>query len=62
MKLQNRNTVGQKRKEGTDAGRDRGRAGGMQNIYQKDQAERHVNPVNSSKTGSCIKGSGNKVN
>lgn len=31
-------------------------------IYQKDEAERHVNPVSSSKTGSYIKGSGNKVN
>jgi len=34
----------------------------MQDIYQKDEAEKHVNPVNSLKTGSHIKGSGNKVN
>lgn len=46
----------------TDACRNRGRAGGIQVIYQKDLAESHVNPVNSLKTGSHIKGSGNKVN
>lgn len=48
--------------EETDVCKDRDRAGGMQVIYQKHQAERHVNPVNSLKTGSHIKGSGNKVN
>lgn len=48
--------------EGNHSCRDRDRAGGMQVIYQKDQTERHVNPVNSLKTGSHIKGSGNKVN
>lgn len=48
--------------EGTDGCRDGGRAGGMQDVYQKDQAESYVNPVNNLKTGRPIKGSGNKVN
>lgn len=48
--------------ERIDSGRDRRRAGGIQDVYQKDEAERHVNPVNSLKTSSHIKGSRNKVN